>query len=443
MIYRRLVLRVPRLSRGFSDAKSTEERVQAELLYQRRVSRWIFRGMCVAAAATGTVVCLRNPESSIYNVVMPFIRTYIDPENAHKLSLMALKLGLAPVDYSVDPPIIQSRVKDVVFFNPIGMAAGYDKQVEVPLEVLRLGFGFIEVGTVLPKPQEGNPKPVLFRLHGSKALVNRCGFNSCGLEVAVERLKRVRQKQADDPLTKDFMIGVSVGKNRTGDIIADTVETIKGVAPYADYVALNVSSPNTPNLRDNQRREPLIALIAVAKATLDDVKAHNATFQNTTKKVPLLFIKISPDVSRKELEDIADIALVHNIDGIIATNTTVSRPDEVTEDCKIAGHPAGGLSGRPLKKLSKKLVYDLYELTHGKVPIIADALEMVEAGASLCQFYTAMVYEGPGLPSRIKNGLAQLLLQKGYSNITEAIGAEHRRRQAATAAPAPATTKTQ
>ncbi|ORM41001.1 Vesicular-fusion protein sec18 [Babesia sp. Xinjiang] len=399
--------------------------------------RWIFRGMCVAAAATGTVVCLRSPDSSLYTFIIPLIRTYLDPEMAHKLSLTALKLGIAPVDYSVDPPVIQSRIKDVVFFNPIGMAAGYDKHVEAPLEILRLGFGFIELGTVLPLPQEGNPKPVLFRLHNSKALVNRCGFNSVGLDVALPRLRRVRQKQADDLLTKDFMIGVSVGKNLHGDIIADTVHVIKGVARYSDYLALNVSSPNTPHLRDNQRREPLIALINAARGAIEhvisEIKAEGGSFSNTTKKAPLLLIKISPDLSRQELEDIADIALTQNVDGIIATNTTITRPDVSPDELEKAGNPAGGLSGRPLKKLSKRLVYDLYELTEGKVPIIAcggissaqDALEMIESGATLCQMFTGLVYEGPGLPSRVKNGLAELLMRKGYVNVSEAIGAEH------------------
>ncbi|GIX63744.1 dihydroorotate dehydrogenase, putative [Babesia caballi] len=297
------------------------------------------------------------------------------------------------------------------------MAAGYDKQVEVPLEVLRLGFGFIEVGTVLPKPQEGNPKPVMFRLHGSKALVNRCGFNSVGLDVALERLKRVRQKQADDPLTKDFMIGVSVGKNRTGEILADTVRVVEAVAPYADYVALNVSSPNTPNLRDNQRRDPLVALVHAASATIAAVgariQAQGGSFNNTTKKPPLIFIKIS-----------------------------VTRPDAAAGDVEKAGNPEGGLSGRPLKPLSKRIVYELYELTGGHVPIVAcggissaqDALEMIEAGASLCQLFTAMVYEGPGLPSRVKNGLAELLMRKGYMSLSEAVGAAHRQKAAAPAA---------
>nr|BAN66238.1 dihydroorotate dehydrogenase [Babesia bovis] len=417
------------------------------------LQRWLFRGMCIAATGAGTVICLRDPNSVLYNVLMPLFRNYLDPEVAHKLSITALKLGIAPVDYSVDPPVIQSRLKDVVFFNPIGMAAGYDKQVEVPLQILRMGFGFVEVGTVLPLPQEGNPKPVMFRLHDSKALINCCGFNSVGLEVAKARLKRVRKKQASDPLTKDFMIGVSVGKNRTGDILADTVNAVKGVAPYADYIAINVSSPNTPNLRDNQKREPLIAVISAARSALEivntEIKSKGAEFNNTTKKVPLLLIKISPDVSRQELEDIADISLTHHVDGIIATNTTITRDNVVPSDLKTAGNPKGGLSGRPLKTMSKKIVYGLYELTEGKIPIIAcggistaqDALEMIEAGASLCQIYTALVYEGPGIPSRMKNGLADLLMKKGYLNVSEAIGAEHRRRKPTPASQTPAKTQ--
>ncbi|GFE54998.1 dihydroorotate dehydrogenase [Babesia ovis] len=434
-----------RLFRRATRAAPGDRGVSKELAHQRRVNRWVFRGMCVVATATGTVVCLRNPESHLYDLLMPLFRNYLDPETAHKLSLTALKLGMAPVDYSVDPPVIQSRIKDIVFFNPIGMAAGYDKQVEAPLQILRLGFGFIELGTVLPLPQEGNPKPVMFRLHDSKALINSCGFNSVGLEVAKARLKRVRKKQHNDPLTKDFLIGVSVGKNRNGDIISDTITVVKGVARYADYVAINVSSPNTPNLRDNQRREPLIAVITAARSALEivasEIKAEGAKFNNTTKKPPLLFIKISPDVTREELEDIADIAQTHHIDGIIATNTTITRPHVVPDDLMKAGNPKGGLSGRPLKDLSKQIVFDLYELTNGRVPIIAcggistaqDALDMIEAGATLCQVFTALVYEGPAAPSRIKNGLAELLMKKGYINVAEAVGAEHLRRRPPTA----------
>ncbi|KAK1937605.1 dihydroorotate dehydrogenase [Babesia divergens] len=442
----RYLNRRPQGRRAFTTSSWMEKDVLEELNRQRRLNKWIFRGMCIAAATTGAVVCLRSTNCPLYNTILSFVRTYIDPEVAHHLSITALKLGLTPIDYSVDPPVIQSKVKDVVFFNPIGMAAGYDKQVEAPLEILRLGFGFIEVGTVLPKPQEGNPKPVLFRLNNSKAIVNRCGFNSVGLEVALDRLKKVRKRQKNDSLTKDFLIGVSVGKNRDGEIIADTVHVVKEVAPYSDYIAINVSSPNTPNLRDNQRREPLIALVKAVKETMLKVKNELANsgqhFTNTTKRAPLLFIKISPDVTRKELEDIAEIAITHNIDGIIATNTTISRPEEVAEDLAKAGKPNGGLSGKPLMKLSKQIVYDLYELTGGKVPIIADALEMIEAGASLCQLFTAMVYEGPSLPSTIKNNLAELLMSKGYMNITEAVGAQHSRRRESVNPPATTITST-
>lgn len=428
----------PKWSRGFTSSRWMEKEVLEEFNRQKRMNKWMFRGMCIAAAATGTVACLRSTELSLHSIILPFIRTYVDPETAHQLSIIALKLGLTPIDYSIDPPVIQSRVKGVVFFNPIGMAAGFDKQVEAPLEILRLGFGFVEVGTVLPKPQEGNPKPVMFRLPKNEAVINRCGFNSVGLDVALERLKKVRKRQAHDPLTKDFLIGVSVGKNKNGEIISDTVNVVEAVAPYSDYIAVNVSSPNTPNLRDNQRREPLIALVKAVKASMASVKGELAKagkpYTNTTKKDPLLFIKISPDVTSEELKDIADIALQYNIDGIIATNTTISRPAEIKEEFIKIGEPNGGLSGKPLKELSKKIVYDLYKLTSGTVPIIAcggissaeDALDIIEAGASLCQVYTALIYEGPLLPSSMKNKLAVLLMQKGYMHLSDAVGARHR-----------------
>ncbi|AFZ79045.1 dihydroorotate dehydrogenase, putative [Theileria equi strain WA] len=365
------------------------------------------------------------------------MRRFVDPELSHNISILSAKVGLTPIDYSVDPPILYNNIKHMKIFNPIGMAAGYDKHAEVPLEVLRLGFGFVEVGTILPKPQEGNPKPRMFRLPNNKAIINSYGFNSLGVEKAVENMKRARELQAKDPLTKDSIIGISIGKNKHGEIIEDVTYCIKKIGCYADYIAINISSPNTPNLRDNQRKEPLLKIINASKTALNEIDieaaANNLPYTNTTKERPLLFIKISPDVSAVQLKDIADVAMQCSVDGLILTNTTVARPESVSDEVTSIGNPGGGLSGKPLLEKSRRIIHEMYSLTNGKIPIIAcggistpeDALDMIEAGASLCQIYTAMIYEGPKLPSNMKKNLAYLLSKRGYTNISQAIGAAH------------------
>ncbi|XP_952548.1 dihydroorotate dehydrogenase, mitochondrial precursor, putative [Theileria annulata] len=374
----------------------------------------------------GAYACMRNPNCPIYDGILYGLRKWVDPEDSHKLSIFLAKLGLTPVDYSIDPPILYNNIKHIKIFNPIGMAAGYDKNCEVALEILRLGFGFIELGTVLPKPQPGNPKPRLFRLPNNKALINCLGFNSLGIDTAVENMKATRARQKNDPLTKDSIIGISIGKNLKGEILSDVSYCIQKIGLYSDYLCINVSSPNTPNLRDNQKREPLIKLIKTSKKSLEDldkrVSAENLSYINTTKTKPLLFFKIS--------------ALEHNLDGLILTNTTVMRPENLKEELEKAGNPRGGLSGNPLKEHSKRIVFEMYKLTNGKIPIIAcggistaqDALEMIEAGASVCQLFTGLVYHGPKLPSLIKKDLANLLNKKGYKNIKEAIGSAHNKK---------------
>eukprot|EP00375_Theileria_parva_P002059 XP_764735.1 dihydroorotate dehydrogenase [Theileria parva strain Muguga] len=287
----------------------------------------------------GVYVCMRNPSCPIYDGILYGLRKCLDPEESHKLSIVLAKLGLTPVDYSIDPPILYNNIKHIKIFNPIGMAAGYDKNCQVPLEILRLGFGFIEVGTVLPNPQPGNPKPRLFRLPNNKALINSLGFNSLGIDVAVENMKVARARQESDPLTRDSIIGISIGKNLNGEILADVSHCIERIGLYSDYLCINVSSPNTPNLRDNQRKEPLLKLVKTAKNALKDLETRVST-ENLTY----------PDVTDQELKDIADIALEHGLDGLVLTNTT-----------------CGGIS------------------------TAQDALEMIEAGASACQLLTGLV----------------------------------------------------
>ncbi|KAK2195385.1 bifunctional AAA ATPase [Babesia duncani] len=371
---------------------------------------------------------LSNVDCVLYDWCLSLMRRFLTPQCSHDLSIKIAKMGLLPKDYSINDPIIHTSIGPIKLYNPIGLAAGYDKQANVTNAMLRMGFGFVEVGTIVPQPQFGNPKPVLFRLDESEAIINRCGFNSVGLSTALERLKQQRREQLADPLISNSIIGVSVGKNKEGEIIANVKECIQAVAPYADYIAINVSSPNTPNLRDNQQREPLSKLLEAARSTINvmDVK-----WENTTKTRPLLFLKISPDIDDAGLLEIAKVALEHKIDAIIATNTTVQRPLELHE--KHAQEIQGGLSGKPLYKRSKQVVHKLYKACGDKIPIVAcggisngaEALEMIEAGATCCQLYTAMVFGGPKTPSLVKKQLARLLAAKGYKNINSAIGAAH------------------
>ncbi|UKJ90183.2 dihydroorotate dehydrogenase, mitochondrial precursor [Theileria orientalis] len=427
--------------RRFVSHKGFDEKVRNEIRRQNKTNKYLFGGVLALGAGAGCVVWMRSPSCPLYDGILYVLRKWVDPELTHNLSICSAKFGLFPIDYSIDPPILYNNIKNMTVFNPIGMSAGYDKDCTVPYQVLRLGFGFIEVGSVLPKPQPGNPKPRFFRLPNNEALINSFGFNSLGVDVAVENMKRARAKQQKDPLTKDSLIGISIGKNRNGEMLSDVVHCINKIGAYADYIAVNVSSPNTPNLRDNQRREPLMKLVKTSKEALEQldkrVASGDVSYVNTTKTKPLLFFKISPDMTTEEMEDVAEISLNHKLDGLIVTNTTVSRPEHIKDELEKIGNPGGGLSGKPLKELSKRAVFKMYKMTNGNVPIIAcggistaeDALEMIEAGASACQIFTAMVYKGPSLPSSIKKNLASLLQKKGYKSIREAIGSAHMKKQ--------------
>jgi dihydroorotate dehydrogenase len=348
----------------------------------------------------------------LYGLVRPLLRA-LPPETAHRLSLAALAAGLGRTAAAPDPPILRQRLWNRDFPNPVGIAAGFDKDAQAPEALLRLGFGFVEIGTVTPRPQPGNPKPRVFRLSTDGALINRLGFNSGGLEAALTRLARRRRETG--------IVGVNVGKNRDStDAVADYVEGIRRAAPLADYLVVNVSSPNTPGLRDLQSRAALAELLVAVLAARDGSGAR-----------PPLLVKIAPDLSREERADIAAVALSTGIDGIIVSNTTVARPPGLRG--KAAGE-AGGLSGRPLFAASTALLGDIHRLTEGKLPLIgvggvasaADAYAKIRAGASLVQLYTALVFAGPALLGEIKTGLAALLHRDGFASVAEAVGADHR-----------------
>jgi dihydroorotate dehydrogenase len=347
----------------------------------------------------------------LYQTVFPLLRR-IDPERAHRLALAALKAGLI-AHLTPDPPILAQTLFGLAFPNPVGLAAGFDKDGEVYRQTLRLGFGFVELGSVTPKPQPGNPRPRLFRLTADRAVINRMGFNNRGIAAMAERLQGRDSARG--------IIGVNLGKNKDQpDAAADYAAGAQALGPLADYLVINVSSPNTPGLRALQSRDALAALIAAVL----DARAQ-------IKRRPPLLLKIAPDLTEADRQDIAEVALGSGLDGLIVSNTTIARPAGL--DPRTA-QEAGGLSGRPLFQPATETLRDLYRRTEGKLPLIgvggiasaADAYAKIRAGASLVQLYTALVFEGPGLVPRIKHGLAALLARDGFANIAEAIGADHR-----------------
>jgi dihydroorotate dehydrogenase len=357
---------------------------------------------------------LATSMSDPYPLIWPILRR-LSVEAAHTFSVIAMQIGIGRflTDHAArepDPPILKQRIWELDFANPIGLAAGYDKDARIPGAMLDLGFGFVEIGTVTPRPQPGNPKPRLFRLDEDRAAINRMGFNSGGLDAVIGRLSRGRTRG---------IVGVNLGKNREStDAAADYEDGIRRVAPFADYLVVNISSPNTPGLRDLQARSVLDALLR----RLIDAR-------NTGGYVPLL-LKIAPDLTTGERRDIAEVVLDTGIDGLIVSNTTTERPVGLR-----SGHAdeTGGLSGRPLLGPSTTLLFDMYRLTEGKLPLIGvggvacavDAYAKIRAGASLVQLYTALVFEGPALVGKIKTGLVELLRRGGFDSVSDAVGSAH------------------
>jgi dihydroorotate dehydrogenase len=349
----------------------------------------------------------------MYPLIRPILRR-LPAETAHNLTLRALEAGLGRliVDRLArepDPPVLAQRLWGLEFPNPVGLAAGFDKDARAAEALRGFGFGFVEIGTVTPRPQPGNPKPRLFRLEEDQAIVNRMGFNSGGLDAAVERLQRRR---------RTGIVGVNLGKNRDSrDAVADYSEGIRSASEVADYLVVNISSPNTPGLRDLQHHASLQSLLVPLLRARDESR----------RPAPLL-VKIAPDLTLEEREDIASIALAAGVDGLIVSNTTVDRPAGLVSSHAMQ---SGGLSGRPLFASSTTLLADMYRLTHGRLPLIGvggvgsatEAYHKIRAGACLVQLYTALVFAGPGLVTDIKKGLAELLRADGFTCVAEAVGA--------------------
>ena len=346
---------------------------------------------------------------SVYSLLRSLLFR-LDAERAHRATIGLLKLRTGTA-FTPEPPymsMLQTHVAGLEFPNPVGLAAGFDKDAEVFEQMLSLGFGFVEVGTLTPQPQAGNPRPRLFRLSEDEAVINRMGFNNRGQADALTRLSRRTRTRGP--------VGVNVGANKdSADRIGDYVAGVRSMSPVADYLTINISSPNTPGLRQLQDEGALRALLSAVKDARDAAG-------------PPVFLKVAPDLGQGEPDQIVRAAIQHGIDAIIVANTTVSRPMLKSK----FGDEAGGLSGAPLKQLALKALREFRAASGGEIPLIGvggianadDAWERIRAGASLVQLYSAMVYAGPGIVRRIVQGLAERVKRGGFANIAEAVGTE-------------------
>lgn len=356
----------------------------------------------------------------LYPLLRPLFFS-LDPEQAHHLVLNALKLLQASLVVPVPPPSdprLRQELWGLRFPNPVGLAAGYDKNAQVPLAWSALGFGFTELGTITAKAQAGNPKPRIFRLEKDAALINRLGFNNDGAAAVAQRLARLLPSGRPHPVP----LGFNIGKSRVTPLeeaVDDYMESCERLFPFADYLVVNVSSPNTPDLRklqESERLERLLEALLVTNRRLAD-QAH-------IQPRPVL-VKIAPDLRDEEVTEIARVSQAAGVSGLIATNTTIARPA-----LHISSREEGGLSGRPLAKRATEVLHVLFRAVEGKLPLIgvggifsaADAYARICAGASLVQIYTGLIYEGPLLPRRIVRGLLNILTKEGFAHLREAIG---------------------
>lgn len=353
--------------------------------------------------------------------LFPFARPFIhsmDPERAHGLTISLLSRGITGTTQRARRyKALNTRVYGLDFDNPVGLAAGFDKDAETILGAQKMGFGFIEAGTVTPRPQPGNEKPRLFRLSRDRAVINRFGFNSKGLENFKKNLNNEYIQRVNT------IVGANVGANKTSDDrTADYVACIDHLYGLCNYFTVNISSPNTPGLRALQSKAALEDLVSQVLAV------RTAKQKNGADRTPIL-VKIAPDLLDTDIEDIAEVAVSTDIDGLIVSNTTIERPKSLRSADK---QEAGGLSGKPLFEPSTEMLKRIYVATGGQKPLVgvggiasaADAYTKIRAGASLVQLYSALVYEGPGLVERIKSGLDRALKKDGYTTVSEAVGAD-------------------
>tara|TARA_Y100000590_G_scaffold161332_1_gene185015 strand:+ start:28396 stop:29457 length:1062 start_codon:yes stop_codon:yes gene_type:complete len=351
-------------------------------------------------------------------MIFKFFRL-LPPEVAHNLTIKLLKTGITKFykKNNYNDSTLQQFIWNLEFRNPLGIAAGFDKNAEIIDPLLDLGFGFVELGTVTPEPQIGNKKPRVFRLINDSALINHLGFNNDGIKKIEKRLSYRHLNR----YSSQGIIGINIGKNSfTEENSKDYILCLKALGKHVNYIVINISSPNTPGLRNLQNRENLENLIiSIKKEKKLDEKISNK---------PLL-IKISPDLNNEEKRDIALTSLAQGIDGIIISNTTLSRPKSLISNKK---EEIGGLSGKPLYLISTILLKEMYALTGGKIPLIGvggissgrEAYEKIKAGASLLQLYTGLIYDGPQIIKKINIELKNLLKTDGYNNISQAIGTD-------------------
>ena len=360
----------------------------------------------------------------IYRSLLRPVLFSLPPETAHELALHSLQLFLrGPIRAIAKSrqrtnPITELTRFGLAFSNPVGLAAGFDKNGVAAESLAALGFGFIEVGTVTSQPQPGNPKPRLWRLPQDQALINRLGFNNHGARQLAQNISRHRP---------DCVLGVNIGKSRSvaiEDAIPDYLASLDAVYDIADYIAINVSSPNTPNLRELQRTDLLTDLLQMLQ------EKNSELAQSRSQGPKPLLLKIAPDLDQAQIESIIEVAMRANVSGIIATNTTINRDGLRTPAAAVERCGEGGLSGAPLRQRSNQVISHVYRLTRGRLPIVGvggifsaeDAWDKICSGASLIQLYTGFIYEGPAIAKRINEGLAKILLRDGFKSIDGAVG---------------------
>lgn len=352
-----------------------------------------------------------------YSLLRPMLFR-LESEQAHGLTIKIMKSGLMPCPGApVTDPALEVDLWGIKFPNPVGLSAGFDKNAEVIGPAFDLGFGFVEAGTVTPRPQHGNPKPRVWRNPETESVINAMGFPSEGMTIFKENLARFLGRKT----RPRGVVGVNIGMNKNQtEPVKDYSILIQMLAPMADYLTVNISSPNTPGLRDLQKREPLMDLLGALKEERRKACGDHP---------PPLLVKFAPDLEDAQQEELARAVLESNIDGLVLTNTTTRRPKNLPRD--FAAHK-GGLSGPPLSDASTKVIRNFYKLTRGKLPIIGvggvsdgkDAYAKIKAGASLVQLYTGLVFKGPGVANSINLELLKLLKSEGYGNISEAVGKE-------------------
>lgn len=349
---------------------------------------------------------------SFYSFATKLVRT-LPAEPAHRATIKALKTGFGPITTQKPDPVLATEVGGLKLANPVGLAPGFDKDAEVPDAMLAAGFGYVECGTVTPRPQIGNPKPRLFRLTEDKAVINRMGFNNSGLDVYKKRLKRRQGKPG--------IVGANFGANKdSDDRIADYVKCLRELWGLADYFTINISSPNTPGLRDLQAESAMDDLLGRIAETRAELTGDNPS--------PPIFLKVAPDLIESQIEQITNQARTYGLNAIIVSNTTIDRPESLRSSHK---SEVGGLSGAPLFERSTRVLAEFAAAADGRIDLIgvggiasgADAYAKIRAGAKAVQLYSALVYAGPGLVMDIRRDLAARLKADGFSSITDAVGA--------------------